>query len=95
MCSRCRDTLHETLGGVACLRGEWLADRVATRTRIREPWPSTPKAHALEVGAIVDLSRDAILRERFAEDVHRFAVKRWDEIRAGAPVRREVRRKKM
>jgi len=88
MCDRCRETLFQTLGGAAACRGSYLADRIATRTEIREPWPDTAKAHAVELAAVVDLSTDALLRERFARELRRAVVRRWDEIRAGSPVRR-------
>jgi hypothetical protein len=87
LCDRCLANTHGQLGGVAMCRGEYLADRVAALTAIREPWPDTEKADRFVAAKVADLTRDGRLLEMLAKDAKRFAVKRWEQIRAGSPVR--------
>ena len=65
------------LRGVAASRGHWGVDAVLARAPSREPWPDTPKARAWARRRVADLTRDARLLALLADEVTRYAAKRW------------------
>jgi len=77
-CASCRRDLFAQLRGVVACRGEAWANRVAKLTLTREPWPAHEgKARSIALRWVADLDRDESMRELLAEELARWAARRW------------------
>jgi len=82
-CEPCRDTLWGALRGVVAVRGERWADEIAARRREAwTPWPrDSARVHAAAIEKVADLTRDRVLRDRFATELECWAARRWENYR--------------
>lgn len=79
LCDRCVEDGFRQLRGVAACRGEAWAVDVAKRCRTRQPWPRGERSMAIARRKVEDLTRDARLVERLADELERWAARRWSE----------------
>lgn len=79
LCDQCVADTFAQLAGVAACRGENWAESVSHTVPRSQPWPSSPRATAIALRKVADLSQDERLRSRLAAEVERWAARRWAE----------------
>jgi hypothetical protein len=79
LCGSCLENGFAQLRGVAACRGERWARTVRERCGSNATWPRTARAHAIALRKVEDLAADRRLRERLADELERWAARRWTE----------------
>lgn len=78
LCDICREERFGNFQGVAQCRGEVWARAIAEVVPVNRRWPRTKRMRAIALRKVSDLTRDAELRERLADEVVKGAARWWD-----------------
>jgi hypothetical protein len=96
LCDACLERSYQWQWSTAYVRGErWAECTLQALGDATQPWPDTPKAHAIAARSVRDLTDDERLRERLAKDYHASAARLWEHFRTVETIKQAVLRSRL